>query len=74
MLSWTMPASRPDRASGGLREHVIIAMYSSADVSASPGVRSHADGFHMYGVVVVMAVKPSRRRIGRLSSVASTWR
>jgi hypothetical protein len=50
---------------GGVENELLIAWAEAQDLD-------HGD--QMNGVVVVTATKPSRSRIGRLSSDASTWR
>ncbi|QEV16375.1 hypothetical protein CP975_01610 [Streptomyces alboniger] len=45
-----------------------------ADVRAARGSGASPQGWYTYGVVVHSVEKPSRSRIGRLSSEASTWR
>ncbi|MDQ0792961.1 hypothetical protein QFZ58_001449 [Streptomyces sp. B1I3] len=58
---------------------VVIAVARMSNIMRGMPVRSPCCGGYgvvryTYGVVVLRAVKPSRRRIGADRSVASTWR
>lgn len=53
------------------RRPAVIRTGTGGDRSASQAVRG---GFQTYGVAVVTASKPRRRRMGALSSEASTCR
>lgn len=70
---WTVGRTTLDEPTGPLPSSVL-GRRGKWRPAIAPVTASARYGLHTYGVVVVMAVNPIRSRMGRLSSVASTWR